>query len=394
LCGVAAAASLVFIPQIVWESQRDLTHSVLASALVGATIFLFLRLREKAGWPGYVLFGFCAGLGLISKYNYVLLLAGLFAAAISFRELRPIIFDKRMLLTLAILLLVIAPNIFWILNHRGLALQSANKFQIVEHQRWLSAVLIGLKSLLISTATFICPLALVYGLLFWKRLPNAAQPRSIQVKLLLRTLGIIYSVMILAVLAFRVTDIRDRWLQPILICAPVLAIALLQTRMNATRLKWLLAVASVVMLVVSVMIPGRIIFAENYQRTEPLNKPYDVMARALQPALTQTGMIVADTHLLAGNLRLNLPEKTFVTPESASLFADKGRPRALVWDATPSLKRKRRQSLDILPLPENLRAFAAQMGVTNLDETQIRYFSSTLKFHKSRQMKVGLLLLP
>src|SRR5215471_55032 len=32
-CGVAAAASLLFIPQIAWESQRDLNHSVLASTL-------------------------------------------------------------------------------------------------------------------------------------------------------------------------------------------------------------------------------------------------------------------------------------------------------------------------------------------------------------------------
>jgi hypothetical protein len=205
---------------------------------------------------------------------------------------------------------------------------------------------------------------------------------------------LIYTVIVFSVLVYRVTDIRERWLQPMLICAPVLAIAWMETRLNLVRLRWLLSLAAVVMLSVSAMIPGRILLAENYQRTEPLNKPYDVMARALQPALTQTGMIVTDTHLLAGNLRLNLPEKTFVTPESASLFADKGRPRALVWDATPSLKRKRQQSMDILPLPENLRAFAAQMGVTNLDETQIRYFSSTFKFHKSRQMKVGLLLLP
>jgi 4-amino-4-deoxy-L-arabinose transferase-like glycosyltransferase len=394
LCGVAAAASLVFIPQIVWESQRDLTHSVLASALMGATVFSFLRLHDKRCLSGYMLFGICAGLGLISKYNYVLLLAGLFVAAISLRELRPIIFDRRILLTLAIMLLIVAPNAIWMVNHRELALQSAHKFHLAEHPFWSSAVWSGLKSLLISTVTFICPLALVYGLIFWKHLSAAAQPRSVPVKLLLRTLVIIYAVMIFSVLVFGVTDIRERWLQPMLICAPVLAIALMETRLNLARLRWLLSLAAIGMLVVSVMIPGRIIFAEKYQRTQPLNKPYDVMARALQPALMQTSVIVADGHLLAGNLRLNLPEKTFMTPRSASLLGDKGRPRALVWEATPSPKRKRQQSLDMLPLPENLRALAAQTGVTNLDEMQIQYFSATFKFHRSRQMKVGLLLLP
>src|SRR5512146_1882378 len=34
LCGIASAALLFFLPQVAWESQRDLTHSVLASTLV------------------------------------------------------------------------------------------------------------------------------------------------------------------------------------------------------------------------------------------------------------------------------------------------------------------------------------------------------------------------
>src|ERR1700753_3100121 len=68
-CAIAAAVSLFFIPQIVWESQRDLTHSVLAATLVCATIFSFLRLREKPTLARYALFGACAGLGVLSKYN-------------------------------------------------------------------------------------------------------------------------------------------------------------------------------------------------------------------------------------------------------------------------------------------------------------------------------------
>src|SRR6185295_14893429 len=62
--GVAAAAALLFIPQIAWESQRDLTHSVLASMFAGATLFCFLQLHSRRTVGRYALLGLCAGLGV------------------------------------------------------------------------------------------------------------------------------------------------------------------------------------------------------------------------------------------------------------------------------------------------------------------------------------------
>lgn len=46
-CGLAAALSLLFIEQIAWESQRDLTHTVLGATLAAATLQVFLRLHES-----------------------------------------------------------------------------------------------------------------------------------------------------------------------------------------------------------------------------------------------------------------------------------------------------------------------------------------------------------
>ena len=45
---LVAMFSMLLFPQITWESQRDLTHSVLATALAAATFFVALRDARRA----------------------------------------------------------------------------------------------------------------------------------------------------------------------------------------------------------------------------------------------------------------------------------------------------------------------------------------------------------
>src|SRR5439155_11862671 len=88
LAAVAAAVALQFMPSIAYEAHRELTHSILASFMVLATLLAFLRLQEsdtEGAPPGqanvlpssvpslsasghYLLLGVLGGLGMISKY--------------------------------------------------------------------------------------------------------------------------------------------------------------------------------------------------------------------------------------------------------------------------------------------------------------------------------------
>jgi 4-amino-4-deoxy-L-arabinose transferase-like glycosyltransferase len=398
-CAMAAAASLLFIPQIAWESQRDLTHSVLAATLVCATMFCFLRLREKRTLAHYAIFGACAGMGVLSKYNFALVLVALALAAISTREFRAIILDQRIILAILIAALIVLPNALWALGHRDLALRSAGKFKIQESSQWLHAIISGLKGLLVCSVTFFAPFAIAYGLIFWKR-PATGAPaeRNPHAALLLRMLLISYALIVIAIIALRISEVRDRWLQPILISSPLLAIAWLQSRLNLARLRCLLAIAGVVMVLVTVALHGRILWAERLHRTQPWNRPYDALAQQLKPAIAPAATVLTDTTLLAGNLRMNIPGKIFTTPELAPLFAPtlEGRDAlvqvALVWDAggdAAARKSARNQSRD-WPPPDNLADFANRAGI-QLDPAHANYFSATFKFHKTRQMNLGLI---
>jgi 4-amino-4-deoxy-L-arabinose transferase-like glycosyltransferase len=394
-CAVAAAASLLFIPQIAWESQRDLTHSVLAATLVCATMFCFLQLREKRTLARYALFGACAGLGVLSKYNFALVLVALAFAAVSIPKFRAITLDWRMALAIVIATLIILPNALWALDHRDLALRSANKFRIQESSHWLSAVISGLKGLLVCSISFFAPLGILYGIIFWKR-PATSEPaeKNPYVSLLLRMLLVSYALIILAIVVFRISDVHDRWLQPILISSPLLAIAWLQRRLNATRLKWLVAIAGIVMVLVTIALYGRILWAERMHRTQPWNRPYDTLAQQLKPTLAPVSTVLTDTTLLAGNLRLNLPGKIFTTPELAGIFAPaNSSPIALVWDAGggPAARKSTRSQTRDWPPPDNLAQFAERTGLA-LNPAQAQYLSATFKYHTTRQMKLGALV--
>jgi len=183
-----------------------------------------------------------------------------------------------------------------------------------------------------------------------------------------------------------VTDIRDRWFAADPRLRAGLCPRALQPRLDRARLKRLLIAAAVVMAGVSAAIPGRILLAERFHRTEPLNRPYSLLARQLPGSIGSALVVVTDTKLLAGNLRLNLPEKIFVTPDLTGLIAEPRRPGVLVWDAMP-----RKANTETVPSgpPESLREFAKQRGVADLDGSRVEFISATFNYHRARQMSVG-----
>src|SRR2546423_1172359 len=133
-CGVVAAVALQFHPSIVWESQRELTHSIVACVMILATLFFFLRLSMSEGdqspsasrmwrgrWGLWLGFGVCGGLSMLSKYNAALFYAGMLIAAVSLPRLRPLVLNRRMSEAIGISLLIILPNLGWVITHRDLA---------------------------------------------------------------------------------------------------------------------------------------------------------------------------------------------------------------------------------------------------------------------------------
>lgn len=381
LCAVAAMLSLFFFPHIAWESQRDLTHSVLASTMAAATLYCWLRvLREPcAFW--YVLLGLSLGTGLLSKYNFILWMAGLFLAIISMPKFRPAVLNKGMVLSLAVCALVVLPHALWILGHRHLAFASANKLRIQESMPWINAIAAGMGDLFLGLGSFLGPLVALGILLLLTSTNQSTAPRPGRAyeNMLWRTWIIVVVMLVLLVACTRTTVIRERWLQPILVSIPVAAMSALGSRLSAKQVKWMSVGGGLIMLIVTVGIPARVVFAEPLNFDEPLNIPYHALADQVRPILPESTLIMAETSLLAGNLCLAFPERTVATPEVINLFPNPHQHTLLVWDA-----RHRELPRDAM------RQWAAAFTPPDLSRLQPQYFTAPYNFFTNRQMRMGI----
>jgi 4-amino-4-deoxy-L-arabinose transferase-like glycosyltransferase len=93
-----SSASLLLL-QIVWESQRDLTHSVLVTTCAAATLAVLLALLRRPRAGLYLLLGLAVGCGLLAKYSFFMVVAAWGIALLWSPATRRVLIDWRLLLS-------------------------------------------------------------------------------------------------------------------------------------------------------------------------------------------------------------------------------------------------------------------------------------------------------
>ncbi len=216
---IMAALSLLLIPQYAWESQRDLTHSVLAVTLSAATLYVLLRLFREPATRNFVLLGVVLGLGTISKYNYMIFAGTAISAALLRRESREALLDKNLLLSVGIALVIAAPYLYWSVTNLAQATANVYKLGVGADTIFLA----GLGSLALATVAFVTPLWLAYLILFPHGfLPShrarAGDWRPFDLSAYFVVLAVF---LVVAIVLFDISKIKDRWLQPMLFTVPI-----------------------------------------------------------------------------------------------------------------------------------------------------------------------------
>jgi 4-amino-4-deoxy-L-arabinose transferase-like glycosyltransferase len=372
--GVLSALALAFLPDLVWEAQRDLTHSILAATLALAAIWTFLRLCDSGRWPRYLAFGTVLGLGCLSKYNFAIASAGLICAALTFAEGRRAVVHWRFAAALALTGLILAPHGWWFFSHQGLALASTGKFKVAAEASWPQAPLRGMAQVLKLALGATAPALLIFGATWMgvRRHGKSTSAQPFAVRLMCRQLVFAATLVLLGVVVSRVTGFRGRWFLPMLVPLPVLGTALVWPQLDAVRARGLGALAIVAALVVTVLLPCRIVFAERMQRFEPLHVPYARLAPQIAPLADSNTVVLAENNVIAGNLRLAGLDATVVSPETWAVIPHPGARRILVvWDAT-------RQSAPTEGFADALKRLALET------EPEPRFFTARCFYHRSR----------
>jgi 4-amino-4-deoxy-L-arabinose transferase-like glycosyltransferase len=336
---VVATLGLLTIPQIGFEAQRDLTHTV--AVLFSSSLFIFALTRtiEKPDWIGYALTGVAIGCGALSKYNFVLMPVAALLVMLLERDMRRRVLDIRLLITIVIALLIVTPHALWLKDNLGLATErTMGKMMAEAGEPWLSQVAEGLISLVGAVIGFSAVTLVLFAAAFRKSLLKALSSSAGWARFM-EKLFVAFLLLIAALVLFAgAENIKDRWLTPLLFLLPLyLALKLDKSAlMDQTGARRMVVIGLAIMALIPTALGLRIPILGALGAYEKLNVPYEAAsAEILATSAQRPALIVTNDQQLAGNMRFHLEGVPVVMPGFAAfaereLAAPRG-PVLLVW---------------------------------------------------------------
>lgn len=108
---------LVLMPVFIDFTFRRLSHTTLLCLSVVSTYLVIQRLLKHPSTLNYMFLGILLGLGLMSKYNYAFFIISLFLVSLWDGELRMAIWQRKILVSLLVFLLMLVPHGYWLMEH-------------------------------------------------------------------------------------------------------------------------------------------------------------------------------------------------------------------------------------------------------------------------------------
>ncbi len=332
--------SLLTMPQMFWQAQRDLTHTVGTLLAVLMLIYFVVVTIRRPTIISYALIGLWGGLGMLTKYNFALVIGSVLVATFFHPIGRKRLLDWRLLLTLAIAALVFLPHAIWMVSNMDRVLTTT--VQTMSEQGAggkLSDIGFGLLELIKTSVAIIAPTSVIFLLFFRQSFLRSLRARSQWSDFVGRILLSTVAILLVLILMITLTEFRDRWLLPFLFLLPVYFCLKLDAagQQSQADIKKFLYVPIVMMIALPLIIAGGVLFARFFHSYEHLNAPYATFVdRVVTAEGKQPSAVVTTTWLKAGNLRVNMPHTSVISTEypasdlSRQVIGDG--PVLLVWN--------------------------------------------------------------
>lgn len=117
--GMATLAGLSLAGLVAWNwtPHLNLTHTVAMTTASFALLWATLRLVARPTWGAWLLTGLIAGLGLLTKYSFALVLLSVVLAGLMTPTTRRVLFSSRLWVAAAVTAVVAAPHYVWLAGH-------------------------------------------------------------------------------------------------------------------------------------------------------------------------------------------------------------------------------------------------------------------------------------
>ncbi|WP_442507399.1 ArnT family glycosyltransferase [Novipirellula sp. SH528] len=327
---LVASLAMMSIPQIAWESHRDLSHTVAVTFAVSLLVYCVVSLRHHPHWMWYVAIGLTCGFGLMSKYNFAIVIFAVMAAAISVPSYRRCLLDRRLILSVVVAAVLISPHVYWAVDHLQLASSKTISTLTTEQtDHWGSNVAHGIYALVTSTLACCILTLAIFAIAFrgslkniylqWKSNTESADATTLLVERFLLVVGVS---LVLLVLSGYALEFKNRWIQPFACLFP--AYLMLRVGRYATTdrvaMNRVCITAVTFMAVVLIAIVARPMFAQKRNKFIWLNIPYPEFAKTVEDQIGEAPAIIITPHMhCAGNLKLQFPESLVIAMDQRHL---------------------------------------------------------------------------
>ncbi len=295
------------------------------------TFYSVVSLAKDGRSRWYVLIGIATALGILSKYNFAIVIVGMIVAGLTVPTYRKQLLDWRMALAVAITSAIILPHAIWVAAHLELT-SSKTMATLTTNQSidWFQNVSAGFAALAVSTlaccaitlATF---LPCVYCCLKARsgQEPNSPEDEGRAATLLLeRFLISIAIVLCVLVLSGHALEFKNRWLQPFVVLVPAYFVLRMRAFFPSERqvMNRVCAIGFVLILLILTAVVTRPLIGRYRNQYCWLNVPYKELASTIKDQIENSpAIIVAPNMRIAGNLRLHFPNSPVISEDQRFL---------------------------------------------------------------------------
>ncbi len=328
---VIAALCLFLIPQIGWEFQRALTHSVIVLAMIMLTLLALLRVLQAGRTADYALLGVAIGLGCLAKYNFIVGVVAMLACAVTIAELRPRIIDARLLLSLAIAALIVSPHILWTVSNMETVLSRASKFEAEQSASFSLTPLVAVAEATFQSVVLPCAIFLIASAIAWFRgwRPNPRIGRTPIELFFIRLVPVGLGIILVGAMFAGVGEFKERWLITVTFAVPLALFLLTEDLLGRQSQKAIGIVAAACAVLAGIGL-GVMYLLPRPTPPEP-NRPLPAIAQDIRAMGYQQGTIIAGHTRLAGAMKLEFPDSQVVEPQYQMLPRDAAGPLLLAW---------------------------------------------------------------
>ena len=337
LSSVVAAAGMLgmfMLPQISWESQRTLTHSVGGTTGCAWAFLAFAWHMKSRSWHSAALLGLGVAAGLLGKFNASFFLVALIAAGLSIPAYRQVLLSRPSIAAVVAFAVAVTPTALWALEHTENLLARSHKFEMNAGGQLLISRLHGEWKLFLNSVLFSGVALAFFGAAWWRSRRDAVVVRarwSDGEKFVARAVLFSLGAVAIGVLISGAAEVKDRWLQPVLFLSPLLLAMLLERGIKSDLpLKRFAIVGAILGLVVVPGLAINILYAREGGAPSIGQLDYAKLF-AVTRAEGDYRTVASDGPQFPGNLRLL---DTSITPVHMEMPNASGRikfPALFVW---------------------------------------------------------------